>query len=679
MNKTMIGVLLLNCVVGMLMVPHCGRKTKRVELRDDFQKSVAKEMLNQFGREHRQRIDTGVLQVAQMWRPEDGTPEEMRQFCLTHFIADPQSLEESFNRLESSFEQIHGVLLELRRHLEWNIQVETGPNLPVDFLLANFNLAAHVQEDLYKSKIAFFVLLNFRIPTLAELLENGHSMSRRQWAEARLARTFTSRVPADVAQRLHEAYNTADNYISNYNFYMHNLLTEDGRRLFPEGMRLISHWGLRDELKARYRETDGLEAQRMIYELMLKIINQEVPAAVINNPGVEWKPFSNQVITTNVSAEPEPDTRYAQWLATFKAELAADPYYPWCPTKIARRFDLDREIPEAAVEKFFTTLLTSKEFTRTADLIRKRLGRDLEPFDIWYKDLKPQGAFTQSDLDQIVRVKFPTANAFDNQIPDILIKLGFDRQTAAFLGSKINVDPARGVGHAQGAARRSDNAHLRTRVPDGGMDYKGYNIAVHELGHNVEQVLSLNRVDHTLLNGVPSTGFTEAFAFVFQSRDLEILGLTQKNPQARHWEALHELWSVCEIASVSLVDMQAWRWLYANPEATPAEFKAAVQQIARDIWNRYFEPVIGHRDTPILAIYSHMIDGGMYLPDYPIGHIIQFQIEEYIRDKNLGQEMERMCIAGAITPKAWMKNAVGDEISVEPLLKAAARALKVLN
>ena len=42
------------------------------------------------------------------------------------------------------------------------------------------------------------------------------------------------------------------------------------------------------------------------------------------------------------------------------------------------------------------------------------------------------------------------------------------------------------------------------------MDYKGFNIAVHEMGHNVEQVISLNDIDHTLLEGVPNTAFTEA-------------------------------------------------------------------------------------------------------------------------------------------------------------------------
>ena len=76
------------------------------------------------------------------------------------------------------------------------------------------------------------------------------------------------------------------------------------------------------------------------------------------------------------------------------------------------------------------------------------------------------------------------------------------------------------------------------------MDYKGYNIAVHELGHNVEQVFSLYEVDHTLLAGVPNNAFTEALAFVFQARDLELLGLAK--PSAREpsgSRVLNDFWA----------------------------------------------------------------------------------------------------------------------------------------
>jgi len=34
-------------------------------------------------------------------------------------------------------------------------------------------------------------------------------------------------------------------------------------------------------------------------------------------------------------------------------------------------------------------------------------------------------------------------------------------------------------------------------------------------------VFSLSAIDHTLLQGVPNTAFTEALAFVFQHKDLQ--------------------------------------------------------------------------------------------------------------------------------------------------------------
>jgi len=411
---------------------------------------------------------------------------------------------------------------------------------------------------------------------------------------------------------------------------------------------------------------------------MQKIIFQEIPQIVIDNPDMDWKVSTNEVSGKSNDNSREPDTRYQMLLNVFHAEKATDSYYPLYPSKIDRRFQKDREIPEKMVEKLFENLLTSKEFKRTGQLIQKRLGRDLEPFDIWYKGFRATSKYSESELDKIVAAKYPTVAAFEEDIPNILGKLGFDREAAEFLASKIKVDPARGAGHAMGAGRRSDNAHLRTRIPESGMNYKGFNIAIHELGHNVEQVFSLNKIDHTLLEGVPNTAFTEAFAFVFQKRDLEILGLLVEDPNAEHLDALNQIWSTAEIAGVSLVDMKVWHWMYDNPEATAAELREAVIQIAREVWNRYFYPVLGHKDAAILAIYSHMIDCGLYLPDYPIGHIIQFQIEEYIKGKNLAIEMERMCVQGAITPNLWIKQAVGQDISVEPILKAAGKALKAL-
>lgn len=659
---------------------NCGEKKPEAKMIDIKERTeLTNVLVRKFGEENRDRLETGVKQVCDFWRAEDGDLASLKQFCLDNFISDQAELLKAFEHIEKTFETMSGVLVELNRDLRWYMDVPTGPILPIDYLLANFNLGSHVEDDLYATKIAFFVLLNYKVYTLEEILAEGAEWDRQKWAEVRLAQKFTSRVPAQYNQKRYEAYTAADNYITNYNIYMHNLLTEEGQRLFPEGLKLIAHWGLRDELKAQYQLSDGFPRQKLIYEVMLKIINQEIPKIVIDNPAVDWNVAKNTVSGVSSDNSPEPDTRYARWLGVFQGERACDPYYLISRSQIDRRFNEDREIPEDIVRQLFVDVLTAPELKQTARLISKRLGRELEPFDIWYNQFRAKSQYTEAELDKITQVKFPTAESFKMQLPEILMKLGFDRNTANFLQTKIEVDPARGSGHAMGAARRSDNAHLRTRVTENGMDYKGYNIALHELGHCVEQVFSLNKVDHTLLQGVPNTAFTEAFAFVFQKRDLDVLGLSEKDPQSEHLAALNDLWQTAEIAAVALVDMDAWHWLYEHPEATPKEFEQAVIDIAKRVWNEYYYPVIGKKDSEILAIYSHMIDSGLYLPDYPLGHLISFQIEQYIKGKNLAREMERMCVQGRISPIYWMEGAVGAKLSAEPMISAAYEALKVVQ
>jgi hypothetical protein len=103
-----------------------------------------------------------------------------------------------------------------------------------------------------------------------------------------------------------------------------------------------------------------------------------------------------------------------------------------------------------------------------------------------------------------------------------------------------------------------------------------------------------------------------------------------------------------------------------------------VLQAAREIWNRYYAPLLGGQDSPQLAVYSHAISNPLYLFNYPLGHLIAFQVEEYLgaqKGARLGPEFERMVIVGAVTPDVWMKSATGAPVSAEPLLRAAAKVL----
>ena len=75
-----------------------------------------------------------------------------------------------------------------------------------------------------------------------------------------------------------------------------------------------------------------------------------------------------------------------------------------------------------------------------------------------------------------------------------------------------------------------------------------------------------------------------------------------------------------------------------------------------------------------------MIDSFLYLPDYPIGHLIAFQIEEQMEKAgNIGAEFERMATVGSVTPDLWMKKATGAPVGPEALLTATKRAFEQLR
>ncbi len=639
------------------------------------------------GATHAPAIQSGVAQAATLWRASDG---DFAAFCVEHFVADPAAREALFVKLQATVEQIRGHMLELGRTVRWGTEVEDGrPVQPIDRLLATYDVGAHVVDDLFTSKVAFSILLNFPLRTLAQKVKDGPQWTRRMWAEVRLTGIVDTRVPGELAGAASAAEAAADQYIAGYNLWMHHVLGAEGKRQFPAGKRLISHWNLRDELKANYADPEGLAKQRTIAKVMERIVTQTIPKAVIDNPRLDWDPLTNKVTAgaeveadapkdraTTVSDEREPDARFAQVLGHLRAAKAIDKFSPIAPTRIARAFE-GAELPEERVRGMLVEILESPLATDAAAEMQRRLKRPLEPHDLWYEF--GAGGTKEAELDAVTRKKYPTAAAFAKDMPRILRDLGFTAARAKHLSNLIAVDPSRGAGHAMGAERRGDKAHLRTRVETGGMDYKGYNIAVHELGHNVEQTFSLYDIDYTLLAGVPNTAFTEALAFLFQARDLELLGRLKPSGEADRLRVLDAFWNTREIAGSALVEIDVWHWLYDHPEATAAELRDATVKIARDVWDRYYAPTLGGKGTVLLGIYSHTIASPLYLFNYVVGHLIAFQIEEHVEGKDratFAKEFERVCRLGNILPDLWMQQATGKPVSAQPLLTATARALK---
>lgn len=622
----------------------------------------------------------GVNQAAGLWRAEDGTPEEFMALMEENFAADTASKRALFDRLSKALELFNGSFNNISVELQKPVVLDWGDVCPVDEILASYGPWSHFTDDMFANKTAFVTILNFPNWTLEEKNSLGSGWSRLEWAYARMGDTFTSRVPASVQARMTQAGMDSENYIGSYNIKMDHLLTEDGRRIFPEGMSLLSHWNLRDELKSNYADVpDAGEKQEMIYKVMERIILQEIPQVVINSTEYDWKPYSNEVTADGkvIEASREPDTRYERILQQFHAYLAEDEYHPSAPNAILRSFDGGMEMSAEETETLFKSLLSSPEVARVASVIKTKVGRDLRPFDIWYDGFKARSAMPEDVLTAQTRDLYPDCDAFDNDMPRLLGNLGFSPEEARHIASHIDVQPARGSGHASPCVSRTEPALLRTRVGADGMDYKGYNISVHEFGHNTEQVMSLYDMDHYVLAGIPNTAFTEAMAFLFQCRDLQLLGYGKQAVDGDF--VLDHFWGAYEIMGVSLVDMYMWRWLYDHKDATAAQLREQTVAIAREVWNEYYEPVLGEHDSPVLAVYSHIVNSPMYLPNYPLGHLIHFQLEQHLKafpdPGDFASELKRIYTLGRLTPDEWMRQAIGEGISVEPVLKAVDEVL----
>jgi hypothetical protein len=627
-------------------------------------------------------LEKGVKHAASLWRDTDGTPEDFTKFCAENFIADPALKEATFKRFSEYLESLFGHFNKLSLDLQENMHLMKGEVLPIDPMFAAYSPGAHLTNDLYDNKIAFIVALNFPYFSTEEKNQLGANWTPLQWGYARLGDVFSSRVPSELNLQAGKVSAEGDAYIADYNIYMGHLLNKDGKKLFPQDMVLLSHWNLRDEIKADYANKEtGFEKQGMIYQVMQRIVDQSIPKAVINSDKQDWNPVTNEVFVGGAKTESvaETDGRYQQILNNFHVYQAFDQYNPAMPTAIQRAFSAGMQIPQPEVEKLFTEFLGSPLVKEVAEIIKKRLGRDLQPWDIWYDGFKARSSINEESLNAITQKKYPNAKALEADLGNLLLKLGFTKEKAEFIASRIAVDPARGSGHAWGASMKAEKAHLRTRIPATGMNYKGYNIAVHEFGHNVEQTISMNDVPNYMINGVPNTAFTEALAFVFQERDLFLLNMKDSNPEKEYTKTLDIFWSLYEIMGVSMVDMKMWQWLYANPNATAVQLRDAVLQITKDIWNAYYAPVFGMKDQTILGIYSHMINSPMYLPNYAFGHLIHFQLEEHFKTHEFAPEVLRIYALGQLTPNEWMKQAVGAPLSNEAILKATEVAVAKLK
>ena len=428
------------------------------------------------------RVERGISQAAALWTAEDGSDEDFRTLVREHFCttdSERVALFESLSRiLENCYQSADMLTVDLLKPTQLT---DSGEPTAADYIMSAYSPMAHFADDMFANKLAFITIMNFPHYSLEEKNAMGRSWSRLQWAMARMGDVFTTRVPAAVNAQLAQANADAENYIADYNIYMGNLRTEDGRQLWPDDKVLLSHWNLRDELKALYADKQGgQEKQEMIYRVMQRIVNQSIPARAVNNPDYVWQPYSTEDAA-------EPYTRYERILAVAHALFEEDRFCPSAPTGIQRNFEEGVEFPAGELDSLFRALIGSEQVRQVASVIRDRLGRDLRPYDIWFDGFKARASLNEDELTAATQRLYPDADAFAADMPRLLARMGFSSKEAGNIARHIVVEPARGSGHAWPCLGRKEEARLRTRIPAAGMDYKGYNIAVHEFGHCVEQ------------------------------------------------------------------------------------------------------------------------------------------------------------------------------------------------
>ncbi|MDA1105227.1 MAG: hypothetical protein O2855_01370 [Planctomycetota bacterium] len=637
-----------------------------------------KELVARFGESQRHRLERGIRQVNDAWTPADGSEQEKLDFIVSHFVPEGGDLERLRQRLETALEQISGHLYEMRRTLRrWSDL--RGDDMPgIDDILAMFDPAPDLSEQVYQQRLAFLALLNFPKRDLGTMLAQGGKWTVSDWVEARIVQSFGPRIPKALSDKARAVGHRANQFVNGFHVPVEAVVA-DGKRWLPAGRALIAHWLIREEVKAQYGDAPAiaLPRQRALMHVMRHHIEGTVPVAVMDGTDTSnWDPAANSLGGEAVAGSACFGlARYERWLEQFHLAREFDRHHPDHPTAIARKFELAREVPESEVEALLVSLLEHPVRRELASFLARKIGRPLESFDVYFEDFAE--ARPAAEMNAAVTARFPDEKSFQAALPAVLRGLGWSADDADFLGSRVQVEICKGAGHAMRPAMGQFGAWLRTsRLPEC-LGWDGFDTAMHELGHNLEQLCSCYYAPSPALRGVPNTACTEAFAFLYQSLGRRVLGLATSDDEQRDFdlEAVNTLQATAQIAGPGLMELHVWRWLYTHPDANADALRAEVLRLADEIWARYFARDFGPDPYRLSAAYQHMIAHPLYLPDYALGHIISHQIRSHMRGRDLATETKRITSQGRLTPDVWMRGAVGAPISVMALCDDAARAL----
>ena len=674
-------MLVIKCLAIVMIFPGCTRTGLNVKqtsfIIDISIKKVQEELINKYGDKNKERILKGSEQLAKNWRKEDGNNEDYIKFCIENFLKEDE-LKSNFERIQDNFGIQNGYLAKIRYRINESESFAYTTEVNAD----KFFRKSIPSVDPYKEKLALFVQLNFPFYSLDEKREKAKIWNRENWAMVRLGDIYSERQDPDFKAEAEDEANEFQKYIGKYFFRMDHICMPDGSYPFTKPLTLHCHFGLRDNLKEEYTRPGGMERQIITGKLIDHITAGTIPVEFIQDTSTRWNPWTNKLYRIEqgkpleIEFKPEGTKRYAGLLAEFKNKSSLDKLYPDGSTALKRTFD-NANLTLQEVETLLRNFLSDPVIAQTGKLISRRLGRPLQPFDIWYSGFQAQAAFPANMLDSLTKAKYPNPMALQKDLPSILIKMGFSASEAGYIGKHVNVRPIISGGYSDQPPMRGDTALMTTVFNSNGLDYKAFRISMHELGHVVCGIYSTREIDYSTLADVPTSGITEGIAEMMAFKNTEGLGLKQLSFEERKdMLSLASLWYLVDLGGQSLTEIETWKWMYAHPKASPEELRLAVLNISGEIWNKYYSSVFGGiKDQHILAIYNHFITGSMYLFNYFIGDVVMFQLYDAFMPDNLVAGLKKACLEGQTLPQLWMEHATGREMSLEPILRSASKAI----
>ena len=624
-------------------------------------------LVKKFGAKNKSDITRGMKYAALVWDWKKGGAPAFIEFCEKHYHAPGNTRSGLLKRIDEISHLIGGSFNVIAKTNRRGLDVADVELTPSEELLGAFAPGTHLLQDYRTFNIAALIQLNFGTDDLTP------PKTREAWAERRISGIGRVVIPAELLAESSTKSAEVDRFVTSFNIHLDKIEYRDASVKFPKDTIRVSHWGLRDFMTSQNGQENALAKQHAIRDLMRRVVDGEIPRAIIDNPKALWKQNGNKVVegTKTLASALTGALRWEQFKKVYDVQRRIDPHTRY-GNIIDNKFKQEREISEEKVVKILTDVLSAPVAKDVAKFVEQRLGRKIEPHDLYFRSF--QAGSKKDPLEFDIRKRYPNAEVLTQAIPEILVRLGFKQERAEWIGKRIRVENSRSAGHAWGPGTDYDVALLRVRIDKDGINEEEFGTYMHELGHCVEQVLTAYEMDYKALWSVPNTAFTEGFAFTFQDKADFILG--RKAALDPDITKLQRFWEVFEITGPALTEIQLFHWLYKNPKATASDIHKQIRKIGDEIWAKYYARIFGKEGYGLMSVYSHILWCSFYLADYSMGYIIAYQVRKYLASREFAPEMERMCALGCIYPENWMKAAVGEEISAKPLLTDVKAACK---